>query len=150
MKPTSKNDTQRAHLLKGGAITLVSPAELNVGENEEMHLIYGGHSNKTLFVEYGFVVQFSAEAICNGQFCGEVDVQDLVEKLFQEREESGEWMRDILVMEGYWGYISFRSSLCLVHTTLTETGQCKVSQRLPIRRSVSSQPCDSTTLLRQR
>lgn len=103
MKPTSKNDTQRPHLLKGGDITLVSPAELNVEENEEMHLIYGGHSNKTLFVEYGFVVRFSMEAVCNGQFFAEVDVQDLVERLFQERKEGGGWMRDILVKEGYWG-----------------------------------------------
>ena len=103
MKPMSKNDTQRPRLLKAGDMTLMSPAELNVEENEEMHLIYGGHSNKTLFVEYGFVIRFSAEALCKGQFFGEVDVHDLVKDLFRQREETGERMRDILVKEGYWG-----------------------------------------------
>ena len=82
---------------------LMSPADLSVEEDQEMYLIYGSHPNKRLFVEYGFIVHFSAEALCSGRFFGEVDVQDLVENIFQQRGEIGEWMKGMLVKEGYWG-----------------------------------------------
>lgn len=89
--------------MKSGDITLVSPAGQNTGKNEEMYLVYGGHPNRTLFVEYGFIVHFSMEALVNGQFFGEVEVQSLVESLFRQRGKVGKWMKDILIREGYWG-----------------------------------------------
>jgi hypothetical protein len=103
MKPTSGNGAKRPRTLKAGDVMLMSPADLSVEEDQEMYLIYGSHPNKRLFVEYGFIVRFSAEALCSGRFFGEVDVQDLVENIFQQRGEIGEWMKGMLVKEGYWG-----------------------------------------------
>lgn len=68
-----------------------------------MFLQYGKHSNRVLFVEYGFVNTFSKKDIVDGQFDGEVNVQDLVEELFHARDAVGEWMKTVLVEEGYWG-----------------------------------------------
>lgn len=103
MKLTSDNGAKGPRTLKAGDVMLISPVDLSVEEDQEMYLIYGSHPNKRLFVEYGFIVRFSAEALCSGRFFGEVDVQDLVENIFQQRGEIGEWMKGMLVKEGYWG-----------------------------------------------
>ncbi|KAJ7774643.1 hypothetical protein DFH07DRAFT_952355 [Mycena maculata] len=81
----------------GDPLTLLSP-RTPVGPGEELYLTYGAHPNRTLFVEYGFVVP-----------CGEddaraqVDVQDLVDQLFAAMGEDGKMKREMLRDAGYWG-----------------------------------------------
>ncbi|KAF8628383.1 hypothetical protein AX15_003909 [Amanita polypyramis BW_CC] len=116
MVPKMGNDLQEKYLwMKPGDISLVSPVEHDIGENEEMYLVYGGHSNKTLFVEYGFTVRLSVEGLVNGECFGELEVQSLVEDLFRKRGKTGEWMKEILMREGYWGDWTMQSTPAPVH-----------------------------------
>ncbi|KAJ7285853.1 hypothetical protein C8J57DRAFT_1286003 [Mycena rebaudengoi] len=77
----------------GDPLTLLSPGA-GASRGQEMYLTYGAHSNKTLFVEYGFVTTGT---------CGEVDVQDLVERLFKDKGQEGNIKKEILEESGYWG-----------------------------------------------
>ncbi|KAJ7582731.1 hypothetical protein C8J56DRAFT_792317 [Mycena floridula] len=79
----------------GDDFTLLSPPNVAVPKDSEMYLTYGAHSNRTLFVEYGFV----EDIFRNGSLHGEVDMQRLVEPLFDEKPE----LKEILVAAGYWG-----------------------------------------------
>lgn len=91
----------------GDGLKFVSSNNMKIEENDEVLLTYGLHSNKTLFVEYGFVNVFSN----NGPSpSGEVDVQDLVEKYIFVDIRLGEAVRIILVDEGYWGWVSFSAA----------------------------------------
>lgn len=90
----------------GGDYTLLAPAEDDTQADSELYLTYGPHSNKTLFVEYGFVNRCSEMALGHGEL-GEVDVQAVVEHLFEERNRLGVWLKNCLVKEGYWGYEEF-------------------------------------------
>jgi hypothetical protein len=83
---------------------LLSPADSHIEAGQELYLCYGGHANQTLFVEYGFINEFSASSLSGGGFHGEVDVQELVEHLLNERGDMGIWMKETLENEGYWGY----------------------------------------------
>jgi len=94
----------------GDDFTLMSPANSNIEQGQELYLCYGAHANRTLFVEYGFVNEFSARILSRGEFHGEVDVQELVEHLFDQREAIGKWMRGTLENEGYWGNWTLHSS----------------------------------------
>ncbi|KAJ7632599.1 hypothetical protein FB45DRAFT_912897 [Roridomyces roridus] len=73
----------------GDAFTLLSPDTVTE-PGTELHLTYGAHSNRTLFVEYGFVIPADGAR-------AEVDVQDLVETLFSNDK------KEILEDAGYWG-----------------------------------------------
>lgn len=75
-------------------------------ENEEVYLCYGAHANRTLFVEYGFVNALPKNPSSSDDFNGEIDVQDIVEHLFEEKGEEGSWMREVLEDRGYWGYVT--------------------------------------------
>ncbi|KAF7304868.1 SET domain-containing protein [Mycena kentingensis (nom. inval.)] len=101
----------------GDPLTLLSPPIwTNCGE--ELFLTYGAHSNRTLYVEYGFVVAADDAR-------AEIDVQDLVEPLFLG--DDGTRKRQILTDAGYWGdwkldaspAISYRliTALRLVHAS---------------------------------
>lgn len=83
--------------------TFISSANGTIDKDQQLFLRYGGHSNRTLFVEYGFVNAFSPDDITTGAFHGEVDVQDLIEKMFSA-SVAGVWLRTELEHEGYWGY----------------------------------------------
>lgn len=84
----------------GDGLKFISPDNVKIEENDEILLTYGLHSNKTLFVEYGFVNLFSK----NGPSPrGEVDVQDLAEKYVFIDVRLRESARVALVSEGYWG-----------------------------------------------
>lgn len=84
----------------GDGLKFISPDNVKIEENDEILLTYGLHSNKTLFVEYGFVNLFSK----NGSSPrGEVDVQDLAEKYVFIDVRLRESARVALVSEGYWG-----------------------------------------------
>jgi hypothetical protein len=86
----------------GGDYTLLSPAAVVTRSDNELYLTYGPHSNKTLFIEYGFINQ--SPNIGYGDLYGEVDVQATVECLFEERAGLGDWMKNCLINERYWGY----------------------------------------------
>lgn len=103
-----------------------------IEDGQQLFLRYGGHSNRTLFAEYGFVNRFPPESIANGHFRGEVDVQDLVEELIlaanpvnsdfgrsRTRSNFGDWLTNTLQEEGYWGYYrcvyTRRLSLMAIH-----------------------------------
>ncbi|KAK0450842.1 hypothetical protein EV421DRAFT_2031830 [Armillaria borealis] len=68
--------------------------------------MYGAHSNRTLFVEYGFVLPISSEALVCGEVDGEVDVFDFMDSLLTNK---GNHLQELLDRENYWGrvYLSF-------------------------------------------
>ena len=75
-------------------ITLLSPREKTVEEGEELHLRYGFHSNQFLFTEYGFATE--SERGC-------IDITPAIEELLNERGKVGQWLKERLQEEGYWG-----------------------------------------------
>ena len=87
----------------GEGLRFFSKDDSAITENDEILLTYGCHSNKTLFVEYGFVNELHDTAM---GIHGEVDVQDILEKLF-ERHRHGNMVKDVLAKEGYWGCVPF-------------------------------------------
>ena len=78
---------------------------MEVEVDREVCLRYGGHSNQSLFVEYGFVNCVSNEDMRSGTYPAEVDVQAIVADLFNGRGSVGTWMQTILEDEGYWGCV---------------------------------------------
>jgi len=83
--------------------TLLSPVDVAVEANRELYLTYGAHTNRRLFVEYGFTNALTANPRAQDTSLWEVDVQDVVESLFLKRGTVGAWMKEILTEEGYWG-----------------------------------------------
>ncbi|THH05238.1 hypothetical protein EW145_g4942 [Phellinidium pouzarii] len=80
-------------LLKPCDFTFLTPAQA-VDNGNELYLKYGGHCNRTLFVEYGFVDEHSDHA------GGEVDVSDLVCELILQKT-AGKEIKGLLDTEGY-------------------------------------------------
>lgn len=87
-----------------GDYTFLSPSEPQILKNDEILLKYGSHPNRTLFVEYGFINLWEDGECTAGGFPAEVDLQDLIEALFEQRGATGAWMKEVLQQEGYWGY----------------------------------------------
>jgi hypothetical protein len=84
-------------------MVLMSPSQKTVLAGEELYLRYGYHSNQFLFVEYGFSNAVSEQGVLCGDEQSDVDVTPVVEDLFKSRGEFGEWMKERLLEEGYWG-----------------------------------------------
>lgn len=115
-----------------GDFTFKSCTDATLEAGQQLYLRYGGHCNRILFVEYGFVNSFKSEAIAREKFRGEADVQDLVEECIRglkpthkgRREASAlqQWLMDTLEEEGYWGYYyrvyTLRHSLMSILVTL--------------------------------
>ncbi|KAF9464681.1 hypothetical protein BDZ94DRAFT_1215871 [Collybia nuda] len=80
----------------GGNFTLLTPSSIVTQEHDELYLMYGAHSNRKLFVDYGFVNR----TLDGG---GEVDIQEPIQALFTGRGDLGKWMKYQLVESGYWG-----------------------------------------------
>ncbi len=87
----------------GENFVLLSPSTVTILSGEEIFLRYGMHSNSTLFTEYGFVNVVDWSNLPEG-FSAEVDMDNHVEPLFEQKGEVGQWMKNILQEEGYWGY----------------------------------------------
>lgn len=90
------------HSDSGSDLTCVTGGDA-AEEGQELFLTYGMHPQREMLVEYGFVNQVADEAFYTGEFSGEVDLQDEVQKFFEEKGEAGVWMRQVLEEEGYWG-----------------------------------------------
>jgi len=109
----------------GDPLTLLSPPT-PTKPGEELYLTYGAHSNKTLFVEYGFVVPCAPD-----DPRAEVDVQDIVEPLFESQGNDGAAKKKMLQDSGYWGdwtldgtpIVSYRliTTLRLLHVPLGDS-----------------------------
>lgn len=104
--------------------TLLSPADSVTQCDDELHLTYGAHANRTLFVEYGFVNEVSQQILLRGDIQGEVDVQTPVERLLEARGTLGAWMEGVLKDEGYWGYVilTTRNLRITLMISIIETG----------------------------
>ncbi|KLO18588.1 SET domain-containing protein [Schizopora paradoxa] len=76
-------------------MAFVSHPDRELIEGEEVFLRYGGHCNRALFVEYGFVDEHGEPSI------SEVNVEDLMDALFRDAGEVGDACRDVLQREGY-------------------------------------------------
>ncbi|TCD69710.1 hypothetical protein EIP91_006477 [Steccherinum ochraceum] len=105
----------------GGDFTFTASSEhalrLEEGERDkEVFLRYGGHANRVLFVEYGFVNLGNSEGV-EGEGSGEVDVQDVVEDLVfgSADAEVVKRARDVLELEGYWGDWTMHASPSPAH-----------------------------------
>lgn len=61
---------------------------------QELFLRYGKHSNRTLFVQYGFVDTSPEKE-------GEVDVTDILDDIIGAKGPVGTWMTEVLEEEGY-------------------------------------------------
>ena len=71
-----------------------SPSDRSLNAGEELFLRYGGHSNRTLFGEYGFVDKHADPCTI------EIDVRDLVNDLIDRLGEAGKECREILERHG--------------------------------------------------
>ena len=74
---------------------LFSPHDTVTQNGSELYLTYGHHSNCRLFVEYGFVDDGTPS---------EADVQDIVERILEDKGKAAFQMKTLLQEEGYWGY----------------------------------------------
>ncbi|KAI0699726.1 SET domain-containing protein [Cytidiella melzeri] len=100
-----------------------------IQKNEQLFLQYGAHSNTKLFVEYGFVNSWAENDCMRGDFVGEVDLQDILEEMFEDRGSTvGAWMRSVLQEEGYWG--CSRLSPCIDWTMHSSPTPAHPSYRL--------------------
>ncbi|KAI0318943.1 hypothetical protein OF83DRAFT_1113040 [Amylostereum chailletii] len=107
-RPTMQPLRPEQHLWTDGRRTKSSELtcatlETIVERDQEVFLSYGGHSNLTLFVEYGFVNTVAEEGWTSGAYPGEVIVDDVVKNVLDERGELGLRIKDILEGENYWG-----------------------------------------------
>ncbi|KAL0946918.1 hypothetical protein HGRIS_013079 [Hohenbuehelia grisea] len=87
----------------GDDFTFISSSKFSYPEGAELFLNYGAHSNRTLFVEYGFINRATLDEILEGSFSGEVDVEDILQPMFTSIGDAGREARMILDEEGYWG-----------------------------------------------
>ena len=88
----------------GGNTDLVCVScEKGIARDQEVTLSYGWHSNRTLFVEYGFANAITSEELMSGAYPGEVNVQDIVTTWLDRGGETGSFIKRTLETEGYWG-----------------------------------------------
>ncbi|KAI9509365.1 hypothetical protein F5148DRAFT_766220 [Russula earlei] len=74
-----------------------------ISRDQEATLRYGGHPNRTLFVEYGFTNTITSGELMSGAYPGEVSVHDVVTSLLDSPGETGAFVERTLDTEGYWG-----------------------------------------------
>ncbi|GJE95126.1 SET domain-containing protein [Phanerochaete sordida] len=112
----------------GGDYIFMSSSETPVHKDEELFLRYGSHSNRMLLVEYGFGNLWDEGECRDGKFGGEVDVQDMVEKLFAARGAVGRALKEVLETEGYWGDWTMHSQPVPAHPSYRLISALRLSQ----------------------
>ncbi|OSD01579.1 SET domain-containing protein [Trametes coccinea BRFM310] len=105
--PRAPGSVKRA---KTEPFVFFGPSDFSVPEGQELLLKYGAHSNRFLFIEYGFVNSFDEGAVLSGRFPGEVDVQELVEDLIDQAGPLKSQIRSTLHRAGYWGEWTLHSA----------------------------------------
>ncbi|CDO68340.1 hypothetical protein BN946_scf184799.g67 [Trametes cinnabarina] len=105
--PRAPGSLRRA---KTDPFVFFGPSDRSVPEGEELLLKYGAHSNRFLFVEYGFVNSCDEGAIESGKFAGEVDVQELIEELVERTGPIKSLIKSTLEETGYWGEWTIHST----------------------------------------
>lgn len=103
-KPTNGEiwDTGPLGKKTGEQFILLAPSTAPTAVGDEIYLRYGMHSNATLFAEYGFVMASDEQS---ETFSEELELQGPIESLFKGRGEVGQWMKECLIAEGYWGWV---------------------------------------------
>lgn len=116
----------------GGNTDLVCVScEKGIDRNQEVTLSYGWHSNRTLFVEYGFTNAITSEELMSGAYPGEVNVQDIVTTWLDCRGETGSFVKRTLEMEGYWGDWTIHSSPLQTHASFRLITALRLYHSLP-------------------
>ena len=106
VQPVSDSDIWGFRSKAKGAFQFLATEHIREVETDgEVCLRYGGHSNQSLFVEYGFVNAVSDGDMRSGEYPTEVDVQHIMAELFKGRGTVGTWMQTILEGAGYWGCV---------------------------------------------
>lgn len=86
--------------------SLMSPARTTTKAGDELYLRYGFHTNQFLFVEYGFSAAVSEHEVLSGVQQADIDITPTVEEVFARKGKVGEWLKEQLLDEGYWGCVS--------------------------------------------
>ncbi|KAI9064369.1 SET domain-containing protein [Trametes sanguinea] len=110
--PRAPSSLKRA---KTDPFVFFGPSDSGVPSGQELLLKYGAHSNRFLFVEYGFVNSFDEGAALDGRYPGEVDVQELVEDLIAQVGPAKALIKSTLEEAGYWGEWTIHSAPELAH-----------------------------------
>ncbi|KAF8503575.1 hypothetical protein F5888DRAFT_1606276, partial [Russula emetica] len=117
---------------RGGSTDLVCVScEKGIARDQEVTLSYGWHSNRTLFVEYGFANAITSEELMSGAYPGEVSVQDIVTTWLDCRGETGSFVKRTLEMEGYWGDWTIHSSPLPTHACFRLITALRLYHSLP-------------------
>lgn len=83
-----------------GSIHFSSPSiasgDDQLGAGCELFFSYGAHEDTMLFTEYGFTLDFA------GQY-DNIEIDDEIEALFEAQGLEGQFKRDVLRENYYWG-----------------------------------------------
>lgn len=94
------------HRRKGHPIpSMIAPPDRGLKAGDQIFLLYGHHSNETMFTEYGFTDMNAPSEIC---------IDEAVEKLFEDAKDGAEKSR-ILRDRGYWGDWSLHANPAPAH-----------------------------------
>lgn len=116
----------------GGNTDLVCVScEKGIARDQEVTLSYGWHSNRTLFVEYGFANTITSEELMSGAYPGEVNVQDIVTTWLDCGGETGSFVKRTLETEGYWGDWTIHSSPMPTHASFRLITALRLYHSLP-------------------
>ncbi|KZT26214.1 hypothetical protein NEOLEDRAFT_1132222 [Neolentinus lepideus HHB14362 ss-1] len=110
---------------------LRTPADAHFEKGQQLFIQYGVHANKTLFAEYGFVNVLPEGHVREGKVSGEVDVQDIMERMLLERGAAGKWIKGALEDEGYWGEWTLHSSPTPAHPSFRLISALRLYRSIP-------------------
>ncbi|KAH9063454.1 hypothetical protein EDB87DRAFT_1603810 [Lactarius vividus] len=114
-------------------LVCVSCDDRGIARDQEVTLRYGWHSNRTLFVEYGFVNAIKSEELMSGVYPGEVNVQDIVTDLLDQQGAAGTFVKKTLDAEGYWGDWTLHSSPSPAHASFRLITALRLYHTFPTR-----------------
>lgn len=124
---------QRSPSRKGNLDLVCVSCDRGIAQDQEVTLRYGWHSNRTLFVEYGFVNAIKSEELMSGVYPGEVNVQDIVTDLFDQQGDAGTFVKKTLDVEGYLGNWTLHTSPTPAHASFRLTTALRLYHTFPAR-----------------
>ncbi|KAJ3503825.1 hypothetical protein NMY22_g18116 [Coprinellus aureogranulatus] len=117
---------------RGESFTLMSPAASATKAGNELYLRYGFHSNQLLFVEYGFTTSVSEQDVLAGEQQADIDITPIVEEWFTNRGKVGDWMKEQLMGENYWGEWTLHSSPAPAHPSFRLVTALRLYHAIPL------------------